>query len=190
MENTAHHSTDTPSYDSITHLICASSQLAVSLAAHPSVANLSSNTVQKIGLEWGVHRDYLKNMCFVENLVGPSVHGVGRVNVIEIPSVDGVGRVNCYRNTWRRRETRQYQRGHVNFLFKRPYCCFTTIRRNQRRNTAHRSSMKKLRSGFLIRQPDFSFGKVSNFRKNITLVEFDEWRTRHITPQTRPRMTV
>jgi len=99
MENTAHHSTDTPSYDSITHLICASSQLAVSLAAHPSVANLSSNTVQKIGFEWGVHRDHLKNMCLVENLVRPSVYGVGRVNVIEIPSVNGVGRVNCYRNT-------------------------------------------------------------------------------------------
>ena len=125
----------------------------------------------------------------MENLVGPSVHGVGRVNVIEIPSIDGVGRVNCYRNTWRRRETRQYQRGHVNFSFKRPYCCFTTLRRNQRRNTAHRSSMKKLGPGFLIRQPDFSFGKVSNFRKNITLVEFDEWRTPYIIPVTLPRMT-
>jgi len=99
MENTAHHSTDTPSYDSTTHSICASSQLAVSLAAHPSVAILSSNTVQKIGFGWGVHRDHLKNMCLVKNLVGPSVHGVGRVNVIEIPGVDGVGRVICYRNT-------------------------------------------------------------------------------------------
>jgi len=94
MENTAHHSSHAPSYDSTFHLICVSSQLAVSLAAHPSVAILSSNTVQKIGLEWGVPRDHLKNMCFVENLVGPSVHGVGRVNVTEIPGVDGVGRVN------------------------------------------------------------------------------------------------
>ena len=89
MENTVHHSSHTPSYDSTTHLTCASSQLAVSLAAHPSVAILSSNIVRKIGFEWGVHRDHLKNMCLVENLVGPSVHGVGRVNVIEILSVDG-----------------------------------------------------------------------------------------------------
>ena len=95
MENTAHHSTDTPSYDSTTHSICASSQLAVSLAAHPSVAILSSNTVQKIDFGWGVHRDHLKNMCLVKNLVRPSVYGVGRVNVIEIPSVNGVGRVIC-----------------------------------------------------------------------------------------------
>ena len=63
MENTVHHSSHTPSYDSTPHLICASSQLAVSLAAHPSVAILSSNTVRKIGFEWGVHRDHPKNMC-------------------------------------------------------------------------------------------------------------------------------